>query len=55
MKEVDFVSLNIVENPNIKNSEYEWSTPEEIANAILYLLTLAPRDMTGQFLDIYGS
>ena len=33
----------------------EWSTPQEIANAVLYLLTLAPRDMTGQFLDIFGS
>ena len=33
----------------------EWSTPQEIADAILYLLTLAPRDMTGQFLDIFGS
>jgi len=32
-----------------------WSTPEEIADAIIYLLTLAPRDMTGQFLDIFGS
>lgn len=33
----------------------EWSTVTEIANAVLYLLTLAPRDMTGQFLDIFGS
>ena len=33
----------------------EWSTPEEIANAALYLATDAPRDMTGQFLDIFGS
>jgi NAD(P)-dependent dehydrogenase (short-subunit alcohol dehydrogenase family) len=32
-----------------------WSTPDEIAKAILYLLTEAPRDMTGQFLDIFGS
>lgn len=33
----------------------EWSTPQEIANSIIYLLALAPRDMTGQFLDIFGS
>ena len=33
----------------------EWSTPEEIANAALYLATDAPRDMTGQFIDIFGS
>ena len=35
--------------------DVEWSTPNEIATAVLYLLTLAPRDMTGQFLDIFGS
>ena len=33
----------------------EWSTPMEISNAALYLATSAPRDMTGQFLDIFGS
>lgn len=33
----------------------EWSTPEEIAQAVLYLATRAPRDMTGQFIDIFGS
>ena len=33
----------------------EWSTPQEIANSVLYLLAIAPRDMTGQFLDIFGS
>ena len=33
----------------------EWSTPDEIARAVLYLLSDAPRDMTGQFLDIFGS
>ena len=33
----------------------DWSTPEEIANAALYLATDAPRDMTGQFIDIFGS
>ena len=33
----------------------EWSTVDEIANAVLYLLTGAPRDMTGQFIDIFGS
>jgi hypothetical protein len=39
VKEVDFVSLNIVENPNIKNSEYEWSTPEDnivLVNDVFY-------------------
>ena len=33
----------------------EWSTPQEIAGAALYLATDAPRDMTGQFIDIFGS
>ena len=33
----------------------EWSTPQEIAGAALYLATEAPRDMTGQFIDIFGS
>lgn len=33
----------------------EWSTPQEIAKAALYLATWAPRDMTGQFIDIFGS
>ena len=33
----------------------EWSTPEEIAQAALYLAARAPRDMTGQFIDIFGS
>lgn len=33
----------------------EWSTPEEIAQAALFLAAQAPRDMTGQFLDIFGS
>lgn len=37
------------------DGDSDWSTPVEIANAILYLFTLAPRDMTGQFLDIFGS
>ena len=37
------------------NGDTEWSTPDEIARAILYLLSEAPRDMTGQFLDIFGS
>lgn len=32
-----------------------WSTPDEIARAVCYLLTDAPRDMTGQFIDIFGS
>ncbi len=33
----------------------EWSTPDEIAQAALFLATRAPRDMTGQFIDIFGS
>jgi NAD(P)-dependent dehydrogenase (short-subunit alcohol dehydrogenase family) len=33
----------------------EWSTPEEIAEAALFLAARSPRDMTGQFLDIFGS
>ena len=32
-----------------------WSTADEIARAVCYLLTDAPRDMTGQFIDIFGS
>ena len=35
--------------------EPEWSTAEEIAGAALYLAAKAPRDMTGQFIDIFGS
>ena len=37
------------------NGDEAWSTPEEIAHAALYLMTHAPRDMTGQFIDIFGS
>ena len=33
----------------------EWSTVEEIADVALFLVTRAPRDMTGQFVDIFGS
>lgn len=33
----------------------EWSTPEEIAGCALFLAADAPRDMTGQFLDVFGS
>jgi NAD(P)-dependent dehydrogenase (short-subunit alcohol dehydrogenase family) len=33
----------------------EWRTPDEIAQAALFLAAQAPRDMTGQFLDICGS
>ena len=33
----------------------QWSTPEEIAQAALFLATKAPRDMTGQFIDVFGS
>ena len=33
----------------------EWSTPEEIAQVALFLASKAPRDMTGQFIDVFGS
>jgi NAD(P)-dependent dehydrogenase (short-subunit alcohol dehydrogenase family) len=33
----------------------EWSTPEEIAQAALFLAARAPRDMTGQFIDVFES
>ena len=31
----------------------EWSTPDEIAQAALFLAARAPRDMTGQFIDVF--
>ena len=37
------------------NGSPEWSTPEEIAEAALFLATTAPRDMTGQFIDVFSS
>ena len=33
----------------------EWSTPEEIAQVALFLAATALRDMTGQFVDVFGS
>ena len=33
----------------------EWSTPEEIGEVALFLAARAPRDMTGQFIDAFGS
>ena len=33
----------------------EWSTPEEIARVALFLAAEAPRDMTGQSVDVFGS
>ena len=33
----------------------EWSTPDEIAEAALFLASRAPRDMTGQFVDVFQS
>lgn len=33
----------------------EWSSPDDIAKAALYLASDAPPDMTGQFIDIFGS
>ncbi len=32
-----------------------WSTVEEIAEVALFLAGRAPRDMTGQFIDVFGS
>ncbi len=32
-----------------------WSTAEEIARTALFLAGQAPRDMTGQFIDVFGS
>jgi 3-oxoacyl-[acyl-carrier protein] reductase len=32
----------------------EWSTVEEIAGVALFLVAQSPRDMTGQFVDIFG-
>lgn len=37
------------------NGSPEWSTPEEIAEVALFLATTAPRDMTGQFIDVFSS
>lgn len=33
----------------------DWSDPREIAACALFLAAEAPRDMTGQFLDVFGS
>ena len=33
----------------------DWSTAEEIAQTALFLAAQAPRDMTGQFIDVFGS
>ena len=33
----------------------DWSTAEEIAQTALFLAARAPRDMTGQFIDVFGS
>ena len=32
-----------------------WSTPADMAEASLYLVTKASRDMTGQFIELYES
>jgi 3-oxoacyl-[acyl-carrier protein] reductase len=32
----------------------DWSTAEEIARTALFLAGQAPRDMTGQFIDVFG-
>jgi len=33
----------------------DWSTPEEIADVSVFLAAKAPKDMTGQFVDVFGS
>ena len=33
----------------------EWSSPDDIAQIALFLAAQAPRDMTGQFIDVFGS
>ena len=33
----------------------DWSTPEDIARTALFLAVHAPPDMTGQFIDVFGS
>lgn len=33
----------------------EWSTPEEIGETALFLAAKAPRDLTGQFIDVFGA
>ena len=35
--------------------ETEWITPEEVAQAALYLAAQAPGIMTGQFIDLFGT
>ena len=35
--------------------ETEWITPEEVAQAALYLAAHAPAIMTGQFIDLFGA
>jgi 3-oxoacyl-[acyl-carrier protein] reductase len=37
------------------DGDSDWSTPEEIAEVALFLAGKAPRDMTGQFIDVFGS
>lgn len=33
----------------------EWSSPDEISRVAMFLATQAPKDMTGQFVDVFGS
>ena len=37
----------------IPEGDPEWVTPDEISNAAIYLLTKAPKAMTGKFIDIF--
>lgn len=37
----------------IPEGDSEWVTPEEISDTVIYLLTKAPKAMTGKFIDIF--
>jgi 3-oxoacyl-[acyl-carrier protein] reductase len=37
----------------IPEGDPEWVTPEEISDTVIYLLTKAPKAMTGKFIDIF--
>jgi NAD(P)-dependent dehydrogenase (short-subunit alcohol dehydrogenase family) len=37
------------------NAGPEWTQPEDIARAALYLAAHAPADMTGQFINLFGA
>ncbi len=49
-----WVDTDMSRNYDPKGSP-EWSKPEEIAETALFLAAIAPRDMTGQCVDVFGS